>query len=497
MTRRLVLLIGGFVVVMVCLAVSGLVQSFAAERTQDLALARQVDMSRFASLAGRAFDNGDWDTVDQELASYHQVYQAHVSVLDNEFRVLATTRTGSDDVGAATRTAAERAVQGVDPEPVSPVYPWTSGSFVSAIPVGTDSQTVGAVVTTSPLDQVRTDVGKRLALLSGGGLLVILTVLALLSLPLAFWVLRPVHALERHAALVASGALDEPVPHDQVVPEIRSLAWSFDTMLTSVKRLLSSQQQFADDAAHQLRNPLTALRLNLETLATATAATTPEGRRARAALLEVERLGGIADGLLDLSRATARAEPARSLDATAVVEGVAVRWHDALPGLQHEIEPGLVVHAAPGELEQVLDILLDNAAKYAPGAEVHVSARVSDPLPHSASRLPRAAGEVAGADGPGVLVVVADNGAGVQPEHLTQVGSRFWRAPGTQNRPGAGLGLSIARRLLDRAGGQVAWSVDAPGFEVSTWWPSTPDASPSWLAQPVSPRATPSAGAPG
>ncbi len=461
MTRRLVLLIGGFAIIIVGLATTALAQSYAASRTQELALTRQTDMSRFATLADQAFEGGDWRGIEEELRAFDRVYEVAVDVLDKESRVRATSRRDAPVAPEAVR-AGVLAAQGLDLEPAGPVYPWTHGTFVSAIPVGADSQTFGAVVTVSPLDDVRHDVGMRLALLAGTALAVLTVLVLLLSLPVALWVLRPVHALQDYASRVAAGSLDEPVPADQAVPEMRSLAASFDTMLGSVKHLLTAQQQFADHAAHQLRNPLTALRLNLDSVVAGTAAGTPEGRRARSALIEVERLSGIADGLLDLSRAGSRSEPARPLDATAVVEAAVDRWQQVIPGLAADVEPGLTLHAAPGELEQVLDVLLDNAGKYAAGTAVVVRASRSG------------VGEV-----DGVSVSVEDAGQGVGEQDEPHLGSRFWRAPGTQNQPGAGLGLSIALQVLDRAGGRLEWRSRSAGFVVDTWWPGTdPQAGP-------------------
>jgi len=451
-TRRLVLLIGGFAIVLVSFVTTALTSSFAAGQTLDLALTRQTDMSRFATLADQAFETGDWRGVQEELRAYDRVYGVAVDVLDNEGRVQATSRRDAP-VAPEVLQAGALAAQGLDAEPSGSVFPWTPGEFVAAIPVGADSQTFGAVVTVSPLDDVRHDVGVRLAVLAGAALVVLAVLVLLLSLPVALWVLRPVHALQDYASRVAAGSLDEQAPGDQAVPEMRSLAASFDTMLGSVKHLLAAQQQFADHAAHQLRNPLTALRLSLESVVAGTGPGTPEGRRARSALLEVERLSGIADGLLDLSRAGSRSEPARPLDATAVVESAVARWQPVVPGLAAHVANGLKIYAAPGELEQVLDVLLDNAGKYAAGSAVFVRAAAT-------------------ADD-GVAVCVEDAGPGISEQDQHHVGSRFWRAPGTQNQPGAGLGLSIARQLVDRAGGRLTWSSSSAGFAVRTWWPSS------------------------
>ena len=126
----------------------------------------------------------------------------------------------------------------------------------------------------------------------------------LVSLPVVRWILHPVRRLDegtgRVASAVLAGGEAEPVADDSGPPELRRLSVSFDRMAETVTGALAAQRAFVADASHQLRNPLTALRLRLSNLQGHVdgAAVDDHG----AALEEAERLSTLLDGLLALAR---------------------------------------------------------------------------------------------------------------------------------------------------------------------------------------------------
>jgi len=217
--------------------------------------------------------------------------------------------------------------------------------------------------------------------------------------------------------------------------EQRSLAQSFNEMTDKLSRAVATEKRFVADASHQLRTPLTGLRLRLEE---ASHATTPadaqpdldEGMR------EVDRLAGMVDELLALSRAQNGGGPGSELDPVAIADDGVARWQAA--AAQRDValvrardhHPLPAFGAAP-DAERALDSLLENAVAYAGGGCVTVSVEGRD-------------------------VEVVDEGPGLAAGEEDSVFERFHRgAAGRSGASGTGLGLSIARQLAERWGGAV------------------------------------------
>ena len=224
-------------------------------------------------------------------------------------------------------------------------------------------------------------------------------------------------------------------------PEVRSVALAFNDLVSRLHALLVSQQEFIADASHQLRTPLTALRLRLENLERDVAAI---GRPdLDAAVAEVDRLAELVDGLLALARADAGDAPAEALALERVVRERVDAWSavgtERGVTLTAALRPVPEVHAARERVEQVLDNLLSNALEVSlEGSEVVV--------------------ELAARDGT-VEIVVRDEGPGLSDEEKLRAFDRFWRK---REGPGSGLGLAIAGRLVEADGGLLTLR-DAPG----------------------------------
>ncbi len=150
-----------------------------------------------------------------------------------------------------------------------------------------------------------------------------LAVAAGLAVWLARWASRPLVRLEGAATGVAAGNLAARAPVEGP-PEVRAVATSFNAMVERVEGMLDDQSAFVADASHQLRTPLTALRLRLENLAAAAGPETESG--IAAATAEVDRLAELVDGLLALARADAGATPAEVVDARGIVVERADAW---------------------------------------------------------------------------------------------------------------------------------------------------------------------------
>ena len=313
---------------------------------------------------------------------------------------------------------------------------------VAAAPVIDARESVtGAAVVVLPAaaaDERMRDVG--LALL-GAGTAVVATASAFGAL-LARSLVRPVEQLDDQAAALAAGDLSARVQVVQRPGELHRLAVTFNNMASRLQSLVQSQRAFASDAAHQLRTPLTVLRLRLESLEDRA----PDDVDVAVALRETGRLHRLVDDLLALTRlehaaprtvavALGAAVAERCQLWTALGEERAVRLEARTPG------DGPFARAVPGAVEQVLDNYLENALRVAPpGTSIVVSAD---------------------RQGDFSTLRVADRGPGLAPEERERAFDRFWRGPDTATDDGSGLGLAIVGRLVAACGG-VARLDDRP-----------------------------------
>jgi signal transduction histidine kinase len=300
-----------------------------------------------------------------------------------------------------------------------------------AVPVASGGEVLGAVRITFPTDELDADI-RRYWLLLAGVTLVGIAAVGAIGFVLARTITNPLQRLRQSASALGRGELSTRVGEGPGPREVQDLSASFDAMAGRLERLVASQREFAADASHQLRTPLAALRLRLENLRDGGG---DPKRDVDAALVEVERLSGIIDGLLVLARAESTEPP---LDEIAVGDVVAdrVAAHEALAdrqGVTLAARAGEVsAMAVPGAVDQMLDNLIDNAVKASPrGSTVTV--------------------EAARADGV-VEVHVVDEGPGMSEEERRHAFDRFWRS-GATGRGGSGLGLAIVDRLATASGG--------------------------------------------
>jgi signal transduction histidine kinase len=206
-----------------------------------------------------------------------------------------------------------------------------------------------------------------------------------------------------------------------------------------VEEVLEQQRAFVADASHQLRNPLTAVRLRVESL---DVFVEPGGQPVLdAALNEIRRLSSILDALLSLAGAQARERHPAPVDLAALTAERVDAWAPAARQRGITLVYGdrrpAIAWCPPDIVDQVLDVLLDNAVGLSPpGGTVEVrtvSARAR------------------------VEVHVADHGPGMTPEDKARACDRFWRGRAADEREGTGLGLAIAATLLNAAGGSLAF----------------------------------------
>jgi signal transduction histidine kinase len=317
--------------------------------------------------------------------------------------------------------------------------------LVLAVPAeGPDGTVVGAVRISYPSAPLTTRLwqiwGFRAALA-----VAVLIVAALLGVWLARRLTRPLRELNHMAGRLRDGDLTARAG-ETGPPETRTLASTLNTATETIDTLVGSQRKFIGDASHQLRTPLTALRLSLDNIADTV--DDPYVREdVDRATAEVVRMNRLVNGLLVLARAEAAVvvqEPVRIADtvadrfdawrAAADERGVTLR-HDGA-------DPDLHVRVGAGHLEQVLDNLLSNALEVSPdGGAITVRTHRS---------------------GDRVVVEVTDQGPGLPEADRARAFDRFWRGAGLTGSSGSGLGLAIVKQLVTDDGGTVILE-EAPG----------------------------------
>jgi signal transduction histidine kinase len=371
-----------------------------------------------------------------DIARYVQRTQGHVIVVGTDGRALLDTEHPGDpgrDYSTRPEIVAALQLHRVEGSRRSNTLGTTL--LYAAVPTTSGGRVTGAVRVTYPsatLDARVRRMWGRIALLCIG----VLTGVALVGLLVARSVTRPVRRLEGATAQLAGGDLGVRVDERQGPPELRHLAGAFNEMATRLAQLVHAQQQFVADASHQLRTPLTALRLRLENLGMHARAA--DRGAVDAAAAEVTRMSRLVDALLFLARDAADPGTRRPTDVASVVRDRVDVWRDVVAERAIDITvdspPTAWAVAVPDTLEQIVDNLLDNALNASPSGTA-ITVRVE-------------------CAGPTVELHVIDEGRGLDHDERARAFERFWRSPDAP-AGGSGLGLAIVRQLAEASGGRA------------------------------------------
>ena len=251
---------------------------------------------------------------------------------------------------------------------------------------------------------------------------------------------QPVKQMKRITQKFSAGDLGERVP-ESAIPELNQLSVSFNSMASSLGDVEQRRRELIGDLTHELRTPLTVVRGYLEELADGTIDATPELylRLVR----ETKRLERLIHDLQELSKAEAGY---LSIDSqpislypllTSLVERFADQLLEEGPSLELDCPQDLPnILADRDRLEQILVNLLGNAIRYTEKGSITVKA----------IKVNRQ-----------VWIAVIDTGVGIAEEDLPYVFERFWRADPSRSSysGGTGIGLAIARRLVELQGGHI------------------------------------------
>jgi signal transduction histidine kinase len=343
-----------------------------------------------------------------------------------------------------------------------------------ALPISAGGSVLGVIRATTPFSEVYQRVVEAWLAMAGLGVIAVLLVW-LVARALAARLIRPLQQLAAAAETLGDGDFSVRAP-PAGIPEIDSVSTALNSTATRLDDLLARERAFATDASHQLRTPLTGLRLGLEV-----ALDTP-GQDLRTAIgtaiEDTERLQATIEDLLELARTATR--PTELIDVLPLLTELRTAWLRR-PDTERRrfrinatIEPA-TAHASTAALRQVLTVLLDNAALHGAGT---VTVTIRD------------AGEALAID-------VADEGPGITTAPA-QLFTRRSPAPDNQstNSQGAngdgvhghGIGLALARSLTEAEGGRLRLStLTPPTFTVLL---PTASAEPSQAAAKPAPDTT-------
>lgn len=350
--------------------------------------------------------------------------------------------------------------------PVNASDQGTSVNFNQMSCAGTTGHPVlGAVLVAKTIDDVNSTLGTLRQLF------IVAVIIAVVLTSLGSWLivgngLRPIARVTRTANAIAANAhaagLGRRVGYSGPRDEVGELAETFDQMLAALEQVANAQRRFVADASHELRAPLTTIKGSLELLRRAPDLPMEERRAAlEDAYMEAERMATLVNDLLLLARADAAAASVGGAEKVILDDQMRGRRELveldqlALDIFRHgrrqlearhkgsqrrlnivDLEP-VATMADPGQLRQVMLILLDNAIKYTPpNGQIQISVK---------------------RQGNRGAITIHDSGIGIAPEVLPRIFDRFYRGEQAREHDehGSGLGLAIAKWIVDAHKGSV------------------------------------------
>ena len=314
------------------------------------------------------------------------------------------------------------------------------------------------VIQVAQPQEIRRDLVAAAALHSLSPLLIFAPVMALLIWLLVGSGLRPVRRLEQEVTQRNVGALD-PVSEQRLPDEIAPVAHAINSLLAKLKHAFAVQRAFVADAAHELRSPLTALKIQLQVLERA-----PDDNAKRAALAKlndgVDRASHLIEQLLVAAR-TESTEVKKVIQPIDLAETMRRAMADIFTlaesrqiALDFDAPDKLMVTADSDALKILMRNLLDNAVRYTPqGGTVKAKAAQEKE---------------------GVALVIDDSGPGIPEQDRQRVFERFVRGE-TGGQKGSGLGLAIVKNIVEQHQASITLS-DSPlgGLRVTVLFKNNP-----------------------
>jgi signal transduction histidine kinase len=366
------------------------------------------------------------------VSAYHNSTGGEIAVVAPSGAVLASSSNDRDsDIASDWPHLVQRGLEGTAASTFADDEgkPWAA----AVAPISADNRPSGVVLLAVPasatLHRVH-DIWLALGVLAAA----MLALTAGVGFVLARSLSQPLTRLTDAVTALGRGDLSSRAPDDSGPPQVKELGREFNHMAGRLAEVVDAQSRFVAEASHQLRSPLTALRLRLENLEAEAGGPASEG--IAAAGRELQRLSRIVDGLLTLSRA-GNDEPVRGpVDIVAVIEERCDAWAALADErgvtliAKQPRDEGLAAQLVTGDLEQILDNVLANALDASPpGSRITVT---REPTVGRRAR-----------------VHVVDEGPGMTEQQRAHAFDRFWTGA-SSDRDHSGLGLAIVRQLAIR-----------------------------------------------
>jgi two-component system OmpR family sensor kinase len=271
-----------------------------------------------------------------------------------------------------------------------------------------------------------------------GTLLLLSLAVGLLSYLMSLWLTRPLSDVAGGARRIFAGAQDVTLV-ETGTREVRDLVAAFNDLQDRIKRLVGDRTNMLAAVSHDLRTPLTRLRLRVEGLGTQE----PKGSIIR----DISEMEAMLDATLAFIRGDASEEPVEQIDLAAMLQTIANDFEDAGQLLDLAPVDNLVITARPQTLKRAIINLVQNALKH--GGSARIDALKDDR---------------------NVRITITDNGLGIPEDELEAVFAPFTRLDQSRNSTsgGHGLGLTIARMAIRLHGGDVTLANRAEGGLVAT-----------------------------
>ena len=258
-----------------------------------------------------------------------------------------------------------------------------------------------------------------------GQTLILYIVVLLPVLWIARRITRPLRALADAARAFMPGGAQEPLA-EQGPGDVRSLVAAFNALRLRVGAMVDEKDRMLGAIGHDLRTPLAALRVRVESV---------EDETDRVRMVEtIAEMNRTLDDILSLARLGRPSEPLTEVDVTALVDAVAEDFRDLGADIAFDGGPRLPMRLRPALIRRALRNLIENAIKYGGAAEMGLTVAEDT-----------------------VVIVVADRGPGIPEDRLAEVFEPFTRLDASRNRAtgGVGLGLALARAIAREAGGEI------------------------------------------